>query len=51
VGPEAAGPLATIHPDNIAAHRWIAAIAYLGPLVLVALLLGRQSRFARYHLN
>ena len=51
VGAPGASPLATIHPDDVAAHRWIAAIAYLGPLVLVALLLGRQSRFARYHLN
>jgi uncharacterized membrane protein len=38
-------------PSDVAQNKWIAAIAYLGPLVLVALLLGRQSPFARYHLN
>lgn len=41
----------TADPNDVAQHKWIAAIAYLGPLVFVALLLGRQSAFARYHLN
>lgn len=44
-------PLEATDTRDAAENKWIAAIAYLGPLVFVALLLGRQSPFARYHLN
>jgi uncharacterized membrane protein len=42
---------ASADPSDVEAHKWLAIIAYLGPLVFVALLLGRQSRYARFHLN
>lgn len=44
-------PIETADERDVAENKAIAAIAYLGPLVFVALLLGRQSPYARYHLN
>ncbi len=44
-------PIETADVRDAEEHKGLAAIAYLGPLVFVALLLGRQSPFARYHLN
>ncbi len=44
-------PVEAADTRDAAENKWIAAIAYVGPLVLVALLLGRQSPFARFHLN
>jgi uncharacterized membrane protein len=40
-----------VDPVDAADNRWIAAAAYLGPAFLFAWLLGRESHFARYHLN
>lgn len=47
----ATAPIEIVDPVDAADNKWLAAIAYLGPLVFVALLLGPPSPFARYHLN
>ncbi|MBP5233037.1 MAG: hypothetical protein J6333_06475 [Planctomycetes bacterium] len=42
---------ADFDPADIAANRTVAALAYLGPLFFVPMLLAPQSKFANFHAN
>lgn len=53
---DASGPIdrviaEIVDPGDAADNKWIATAAYAGPAILVTALLGRSSRFARFHLN